>query len=92
MEKNQANFAGRNNMLRVLIDYTDTTGERRSVEKNVSIQFRTDTTGTAASGTRGSTSQTGFFSSWPFYIIVALAIAVGFYYRRRIAAILPKNK
>ena len=83
--------AGRNNNLRVVIDYTDTTGERRSVEKNVSIQFRTDTaTGTSSTGT--SSSKTSFFSSWTFYIIVLAAIAAGIYYRKKLGAFFASKK
>lgn len=88
-QNNAAGFAGRNNNLKVMIDYTDTTGERRSVEKNVSIQFRTDTT--AASGS-GAGTKTSFFSSWTFYIIVIAALALGLHYRKKIAAVLQKNK
>ncbi|MEK6967126.1 MAG: COG1361 S-layer family protein [Nanoarchaeota archaeon] len=88
-QNNVAGFAGRNNNLKVMIDYTDTTGERRSVEKNVSIQFRTDTT--TASGA-GAGTQTSFFSSWTFYIIVIAALGIGFYYRKKIASILQKKK
>jgi len=73
----------------VLIDYTDTTGKRRSLEKNVSIQFRTDTA--TASGSRAGT-QTSFFSSWTFYIIVIAALGIGYYYRKKIAAVLRKSK
>jgi len=90
-QNNAAGFAGRNNNLKVIIDYTDTTGERRSVEKNVSIQFRTDTTtGATGSNSRANTS-TSFFSSWTFYIIVIAAV-IGFYYRKKIAAIVSKQK
>lgn len=85
---NAAGFTGRNNNLRVLIDYTDTTGERRSIEKDVSIQFRTDTTGFSS----GANTKTSFFSSWTFYIIIILAIAGGIYYKKKIAAVLQKNK
>lgn len=92
LQNNQRTFTGRNNNLRVVIDYTDTTGERRSVEKNVSIQFRPDTTtGSTSTGTR-STASTIFFSSWTFYIIVIAAILIGFYYRKKLAAIVSKQK
>ena len=86
------NFGGMNNNLRVVIDYTDTTGERRSIEKNVSIQFRTDTTAGSASGTRNGMAQSGFFSSWTFYMIVIAAVLAGFYYRKKIAGMLTKKK
>ena len=86
-------FAGRNNNLRVAIDYTDTTGERRSVEKNASIQFRPDTTtGSTSSGTRAGSSTTSFFSSTTFYVILVIAIAAGFYYRKKLEAIFSRKK
>ena len=91
-QNNPTGIAGRNNNLKVVIDYTDTTGERRSIEKNVSIQFRTDTTTSSTSSGMGSSSQTSFFSSWTFYIIVIAAVIAGFYYRKRIAEIFSKNK
>lgn len=91
-QSNAAGFAGRNNNLRVLIDYTDTTGERRSVEKNVSIQFRDTTSGSTATGGRTGATQTSFFSSWQFYVIVVAVLALGFYYRKKIRAALQKNK
>ncbi|MBI2656337.1 hypothetical protein HYX03_01190 [Candidatus Woesearchaeota archaeon] len=83
--QNIARASGGNNNLRVIIDYTDTTGERRSVEKNVPIQFRTDTATGSTSGTR-TTTQTGFFSSWTFYIIVIAAVGAGIFYRKKIGA------
>jgi len=92
-QNNLGGVAGRNNNLKVVIDYTDTTGERRSVEKNVPIQFRTDTTtGSNSSGARNGTTLASFFSSWAFYIIVAAVILVGIFYRKKITAILSKKK
>jgi len=85
-QTNQNGFAGRNNNLRVIIDYTDTTGERRSVEKNVSIQFRTDTTAATA-----RTTQTSFFSGWTFYGIVAAAILLLFAFRKKISSAIKKK-
>ncbi len=83
--QNITRASGGSNNLRVIIDYTDTTGERRSVEKNVPIQFRTDTTTGSTSGT-GTAAQTGFFSSWTFYIIVIAAIGAGIFYRKKFGA------
>ena len=81
----------RNNNLRVVIDYTDTTGERRSIEKNVSIQFRPDTT-TGSTSTGRSTASTSFFSSWTFYIILIAAIAAGIYYRKKLEMVFSRKK
>lgn len=75
--------AGNNpNNLRVIIDYTDTTGERRSVEKNVTIQFRSITsTGTTAAGTSGrAQASSGFIGSTLFWILIIVIIVVaGFF-------------
>lgn len=88
-----------NNNLKVIIDYTDTTGERRSVEKNVPIQFRssTDTT-TQQTGQLQRTQQTSFWQSKTFIalvIIVALVISFVFYrkkgIREKIFGILKKK-
>jgi len=83
-------LAGRNNNLKVVIDYTDTTGTRRSVEKDVSIQFRSDTTGTGTAASARNGSQTSFFSSWTFYLILIVAILAGIYYRKKLAAFFSK--
>ena len=91
-QNNPAGFAGRNNNLKVVIDYTDTTGERRSVEKNVSIQFRTDTTTGSSSSGMGTSSKSSFFSGWTFYIIVIAAIGAGILYRKNLVAVFLKGK
>ena len=85
----------RNNNLQVVIDYTDTTGERRSVEKSVSIQFRTDTatgSGSGAFGIRNGTSTTTFFSGYTFYGIVVIVVLAAFFYRKKIARIFVSKK
>ena len=82
----------KNNNLKVIIDYTDTTGERRSVEKNVPIQFRPDTgTGSSSNGMRNNSSS-GFFTSWTFYIIVIVVIMGGIFYRKKLGLILKRKK
>ena len=77
-------YAGRNNNLKVTIDYTDTTGERRSVEKDVPIQFRANS-GTSANGntqTSGQfqrTRQNAFWQSRAFYFsVIIIGLVVGF--------------
>ena len=89
------NFPARNNTadnpnnLRVLIQYTDTTGQRISVEKSVPINFRTSGTSTF-SGRNGTaiSSSTSFFTSTTFYVIIAVVVLVaGYFVYRRI-----KNK
>jgi len=72
--RNQAG-TGSNN-LRVIIDYTDTTGERRSVEKNVPIQFRTTSSG---SGTQVIGQETSHWQSQTLYaLIIAVVLVLGF--------------
>jgi hypothetical protein len=77
--------------LRVQIDYTDTTGTRRTVEKNVSIQFRSlsssGTTGTTT-GFSGRTQSSSFIGSTAFWVIlVVIVVGVGaFIYRKKSTA------
>ena len=81
----------RDNNLRVVIDYTDTTGERHSVEKNVSIQFKASTsgtsTGTGQQNFRNSQSGTATASSYNNWIVYSLVIVVlvvlGLVYRKK---------
>jgi len=83
--------SARNNNLRVVIDYTDTTGGRRSIEKNVEIQFRPDAASQTSANVRAS-SQTSIFSSWIFYIILIAVAGTGWYFRKKIIAIFSKSK
>ncbi len=84
--------SGGNNNLRVIIDYTDTTGSRRSVEKNVPIQFRSlDGDATPGAGQVGQfqrRAQNSFWSSSTFYIIgllIIIGIGVWIYQKKRSA-------
>ncbi|MBI5066425.1 hypothetical protein HZA97_09400 [Candidatus Woesearchaeota archaeon] len=80
-----------NNNLKVLISYTDTTGERQKVEKNVSIQFRslnadgtTSTTGTNTNFNRQRTTSTSWnLSIWIPIILVLLVAGIFVYYKKR---------
>jgi len=83
--------SARSNNLRVVIDYTDTTGERRSIEKNVEIQFRPDAASQTSANVRAN-SQTSIFSSWIFYIILIAVAGAGWYFRKKIIAVFSKNK
>lgn len=71
------------NVLKVLIEYTDTTGVRHNVEKNVSIQFRTSLNATSALGSDfGNFRQRNQVDLTP-YIAIAL-IVIGFVcYKKR---------
>jgi len=77
----QSNTGAGRNLLKVDIDYTDTTGERRTVEKMVPIQFRalTGTTGTSTSAYGNGRAQTGFLQAYGVWIIlIVLAIIIVF--------------
>lgn len=88
---NTAGAGANPNILRVVIDYTDTTGTRRSVEKNVSIQFRSisgssTTTGTGFSGrTQSSSKFIGSTAFWVIIIVVVVGVGV-FIYRKKSSA------
>jgi len=89
-QKLREQFSQRNdsqdNNLKVLIEYTDTTGVRHTVEKEVPIQFRSivageDTTDESMQVRTGFRQQQ---SIWPKVIIIALILIVGFtYYKKR---------
>jgi hypothetical protein len=75
-------MAEQSNELKVVVEYTDTTGVRRSVEKSVLVQYRGET----ATGTMRQMRGQGIQDYLWIGIVVLLAIAgiVGFYlYRRR---------
>ncbi len=74
------------NGLKVIIDYTDTTGQRRSFNKTVQIQFRSATSLTNGVGGYGAaqTTSTSFIGSTTFYYILAgVVLLVGFYIYRK---------
>jgi hypothetical protein len=67
--------------LQVIIKYTDTTGERVSVEKSVQVQFRSGTTGTGTGGNfSGRTASSGFIGSIWFWVLIIAVVAVGSYF------------
>ncbi|MBI4441716.1 hypothetical protein HY639_06115 [Candidatus Woesearchaeota archaeon] len=69
-----------NNNLKVEIDYTDTTGERKSINKTVPIQFRQP----VQQGTTGYGLQqaNGFISSTSFWIVLGSALVLLFLRKR----------
>ncbi len=81
------NSSSMGNVLRVIIDYTDTTGVRRSVEKYVSIQFRTST-GTGTNG--GQQASASIWQSTWFWVISIIVIIGGYMFYRRSSG--AKNK
>lgn len=84
--RNQTGIGSNN--LKVIIAYTDTTGERRNVEKNVPIQFRA-ATGDASSGTLQAgqfqrQQQTSFWQSKTFYVsAIIIVLVLGFVVYRK---------
>jgi hypothetical protein len=80
------------NNLRVEIQYTDTTGQRQSVEKTVPIQFRGISS--SATGTTGFSQrqQSSFFGSTLFWIILVIAVVGGFFVIRNRKKIFYRKK
>lgn len=68
--------ASAGNTLVVQIDYTDTTGERHTVLKNVPIQFRDSTTSATNSQTTGVSRQRTNFWTSPIAIIGGILIII----------------
>lgn len=80
-QTNPSQTGARPNSLRVIVQYTDTTGQRQSIEKQVPIQFR-GTTATGTTSTTGTTRQ----SSTNWYLLIGLVLAGlagGYFYGRR---------
>lgn len=90
-------FSGSSSNLDVIIEYTDTTGERRTIEKTVPIQFRAgggeQITGASQFQRR---QQTSFFKNKGILVslsIVVVGLGVYTYSRRKLRAkALVKNK
>ncbi|RJQ17216.1 hypothetical protein C4573_04155 [Candidatus Woesearchaeota archaeon] len=79
--RNQTNGTQNANTLRVVIAYTDTTGQRVSVEKSIPIQLRA-TTGTAFNR---NTAKASFIGSTFFWILLLVIMVIAcFLYTRRI--------
>ena len=73
---NASSRGGSNNLL-VQIDYTDTTGQRKTVEKSVAIQFRSAGTGTGTTGTgRASASSGGITLSTTWLVVIGVVLIV----------------
>lgn len=85
------------NDLKVQIEYTDTTGVRHTIEKQVSIQFRSsDTTSTTTTtttvGFRQRTSANGWNNIVFYAALAALVIAFAVLYKKGIINRLIKRK
>lgn len=97
-------FAGQNNNLQVVIDYTDTTGERQSLEKTVPIQFRSvDFSAggqTGADGAHGGQFGRRRQSTWtkpsfliPLFLLIVVIMGTVYYRKKKeVKAFLRKLK
>lgn len=74
------NKSSNSNNLIVNIEYTDTTGERRSVEKSVPIQMRTNTTmstnGFSRTASSTSSSLLGSTALWICAIVIVMLVII----------------
>ncbi len=97
MRDSAARTEGLDNSLEVLIEYTDTTGIRHVVEKDVPIQFRAADTDTATATTRFA-RQSVVSSPYATYVmygeLVAVLVVALVCYRKRekIKALIGKKK
>ncbi|MCH8329685.1 MAG: LPXTG cell wall anchor domain-containing protein [Nanoarchaeota archaeon] len=86
-QKLREGTTGGNNDLEVVIEYTDTTGERRSIEKTVPIQFRAGGGGgtTGFSGGQLHQGQQTGSSKLKGILITVLVVVVGlgFYFYKK---------
>jgi hypothetical protein len=73
---------GAGNLINVVIQYTDTSGIRHSIEKNLVVQL--SSTGTQSGTGRGNT----LYTTWLLVLVVILLIA--YWQRRKISAYLHK--
>jgi len=78
ISKGGINVNNGGNDLKVLIEYTDTTGERRSVEKNVPIQFRAVSGQTTTINGRQTQQKSGFIGSVWFWVLI-IVVVIGFF-------------
>lgn len=76
--KRNASITGNLNSLKVNIEYTDTTGERITVEKIVPIQFRSAGSQTNDALPSRRSSQYSYFSSFWLYAIISASLIIGF--------------
>ena len=76
--------ASTNSNLKVLIEYTDSAGQRNSVEKSVKISQTSTATNAAAMGT-GAPGQSSSSSNYVSIILVAAVLGAGYvvYYRKK---------
>ncbi|WP_292461979.1 COG1361 S-layer family protein [Methanolobus sp.] len=75
-------FSSRNNLL-VLIEYTDSTGQRLSVEKSVPIDLSATGATSAAMGPRGTSQQTSDNSYLMYGLVLFVLTGGALYYRKR---------
>ena len=86
--------------IRIQVAYTDTTGERRSVEKDVNVPAQGITSAASASGAAGQGFQRraesqGFFSTYAWQIALAAAAGLalfGYFRYKKLRMMNPKAK
>ncbi len=88
LERIRQQFRNQNTNLKVIIDYTDTTGMRQTVKKTVPVQFRTggtSETASASGGMHARSRQTTGTSSWlsTAVIILIAIVALFIYYKKK---------
>ena len=79
----RGNISNGNNNLKVIIEYTDTTGERRTVNKIVPIQFRSLDTQSSTTGPNMSHMQSSGSGIWPWVVVIVIVIAGLFVFRNK---------
>jgi hypothetical protein len=86
--------AAQDNNLKVLIEYTDATGVRRTVEKTVMIQFMAISSEGAQLNTRMGQQESIWQNSTLLVTIAILGLIIGgfIYYKKKKSAILRKKK
>jgi hypothetical protein len=79
---NETSSSMNSNPLKVQIEYTDAKGERITLDKDVAVQTSASTGFGGSRGSRGNRSS-GFSSSLPYIVVIVIAGAGVFLYRRQ---------
>ncbi|WP_135611689.1 COG1361 S-layer family protein [Methanococcoides sp. AM1] len=74
------------NELKVVIEYTDSTGQRLSVEKYVPIELMSATGDVTASGARGSKNSSSTSNYLLYLTVLAVVVGGAMYYRKKKAS------
>lgn len=79
----QSQFSGSRNNLIVLIEYTDSTGQRLSVEKSVPIELSSTGTTVAGMSPGGRSQQSSTGTYLKYGLALAILAGVALYYKKR---------